>query len=58
MHQIKKVDDLVLMFPDWINEVKGYIDGEGLKIRKETDLVKIVSFYNSLALLNKTEQQP
>ncbi|MDP3393297.1 hypothetical protein [Sediminibacterium sp.] len=58
MHQIKKVDDLVLMFPDWINEVKGYIGREGLKIRKETDLVKIVSFYNSLALLNKTEQQP
>jgi hypothetical protein len=58
MHQIKEVDDLVLMFPDWINEVKGYIGREGLKIRKETDLVKIVSFYNSLALLNKTEQQP
>jgi len=55
MHLIKKVDDLLLMFPDWINEVKGYITREGLKIRKETDLIKIVSFYNSLAKLNTTE---
>ncbi len=58
MHLIKKVDDLVLMFPDWINEVKGYISREGLKLRKETDLVKIVSFYNSLASLNNTKKQP
>ncbi|MDO9155442.1 MAG: hypothetical protein Q7U17_01130, partial [Sediminibacterium sp.] len=58
MHPIKKVDDLVLLFPDWINEVKGYINREGLKIRKETDLIKIVSFYNSLAPLNKKEERP
>jgi len=58
MHLIKKVDDLALLFPDWINEVKGYISREGLKIRKETDLIKIVSFYNSLAQLNKTEKRP
>ncbi|HQS24222.1 MAG: hypothetical protein B7Y11_07275 [Sphingobacteriia bacterium 24-36-13] len=58
MHPIKKVDDLALLFPDWINEVKGYIIREGLKIKKETDLIKIVSFYNSLALLNKKEQRP
>jgi hypothetical protein len=55
MHLINKVDDLVLLFPEWINEVKGYITREGLKIRKETDLIKIVSFYNSLAKLNATE---
>jgi hypothetical protein len=58
MHPIKKVDDLILLFPDWINEVKGYINREGLKIRKETDLIKIVSFYNSLAPLNKKEERP
>ena len=39
------------LFPDWTNEVKGYIEREDLKIKKETDLIKIVSFYNSLATL-------
>lgn len=51
MHPVHKVDDLMRLFPGWTNEVKGYIEREGLKIKKETDLVKIVSFYNSLATL-------
>jgi len=51
MHKVQKVNDLMRLFPDWANEVKGYIEREDLKIKKETDLIKIVSFYNSLATL-------
>lgn len=57
MHPVHKVDDLMRLFPGWTNEVKGYIEREGLKIKKETDLVKIVSFYNSLATLKTDDAE-
>lgn len=57
MHPVYKVDDLMRLFPGWTNEVKGFIEREGLKVKKETDLVKIVSFYNSLASLKTDDSE-
>lgn len=40
--------ELLKAFPDFVDQLKGYMEKENLKFSEKEDLIKLVTFYNSL----------
>jgi len=46
--QIKNADDLAKIFADKAGEIKAFVKKEKVKADKETDLLKVLNYYNSI----------
>ncbi len=46
---ITKNEDLNQVFSGWVPEMKGFMERERLSVKKEKELIKIISFYNMLS---------
>jgi hypothetical protein len=47
--RITKPEDIVELMPDKSKEISAYIQQEKIKTRKQSDLIKVFTYYNSLA---------